>query len=226
MSKSELIVISGTSRGIGLGLAQYFLNAGYNVIGVNRNSKEGISLCDFDNYYLHLNDLLNFDLDFFNDFIKKIIDKSKSKKVIFINNAGIIEPIGCLSNIEIAEINKSLCINFISPMLIIKILMNLHVDLRVVNITSGAANKAVVNWGMYCATKASFKMLLDTAFNSNQVIHVDPGIVDTNMQNIIRKVSIKDFPRVDQFIEFKERGKLLSINESVKKIINEISGFI
>ena len=46
-STSPVIVVTGTSKGIGYGIAEYFLGKGYNVAGCSR----GVSTIEHDNYF-------------------------------------------------------------------------------------------------------------------------------------------------------------------------------
>jgi benzil reductase ((S)-benzoin forming) len=104
-----------------------------------------------------------------------------------------------------------------------------QIPLVVLNISSGAGKNAIDGWSSYCASKAGLDMFsrvvaeeLSLSGKKNiRVFSVAPGIVDTAMQEEIRKASAKDFSRIQQFVDYKiteqlahpdlTAGKLLSI---------------
>ncbi|KAG5459558.1 MAG: hypothetical protein BJ554DRAFT_28, partial [Olpidium bornovanus] len=60
---------------------------------------------------------------------------------------------------------------------------------RVVMVSSGAANKAYVGWSAYCCSKAALNMLTENlAAEEPEIasVAVRPGVVETEMQKIIR----------------------------------------
>ena len=130
----------------------------------------------------------------------------KFNEIIFINNAGIIEPIkkiGEFSNN--VDIYNHININYVSPSIIINSLVKLienNMKLKILNITSGAAERPIEGWSLYCSTKKATKMFLDVLNEENNKVvikHIDPGVIDTEMQHSIRNSHEGDFPTVNQF---------------------------
>ena len=85
----------------------------------------------------------------------------------------------------------------------------------IINISSGAANKAIFGWSLYCSTKAALDMMTKTVGleqsqdnNGVKIISVHPGVVDTQMQAEIRKTDKAAFKDVERFIDLKESGSL------------------
>jgi NAD(P)-dependent dehydrogenase (short-subunit alcohol dehydrogenase family) len=65
----------------------------------------------------------------------------------------------------------------------------------VINISSGAAHRALEGWSAYCCAKAGFAMLttalaLETTRSGVRVFGLAPGVVDTDMQVTIRASGI------------------------------------
>jgi NAD(P)-dependent dehydrogenase (short-subunit alcohol dehydrogenase family) len=92
-------------------------------------------------------------------------------------------------------------------------------------VSSGAATHPVVGWGAYCASKAGLDMLAqtlaaesDTAQAGIRVHALYPGIVDTQMQADIRSASTEQFPQVDRYRAYKEKGRLRSPEEPAQMI--------
>ena len=218
----KLIVLTGSSRGLGNALYKELIDRdGIKVICISKNITEEQS------------DLLNTERDNF-DFIsadfsesddpgfeKKIenglqlkIAADEYTEVVFINNSGVIEPIGNIGHLDSREILMSMNINFLAPMLISQVLMriieNMSIRLSIVNISSGAARNPISGWAIYCATKSAIMMFFDVVSKKQEckVVHVDPGVLNTDMQGVIREASSKDFPQVDAFKDLKNQGKL------------------
>lgn len=165
------------------------------------------------------------------DFSEAIIDVSKidlieeTKRVIFINNASVIEPISKTLDISLKEMDISFNVNFKAPFVLAKYLaletQRIGASLLIINITTGAASRPIKGWVSYCTSKAAIKMAFDVIAEENKnvdVIHYDPGVMDTDMQTIIRSSSKDKMPDVELFKKFKESKKLVSPDEVAKKI--------
>jgi len=110
-------------------------------------------------------------------------------------------------------------INVIAPTTIINELLtdtsNENYQLVGVNITSGAAERAISGWSAYCSSKASINMYTKTVAieqdeknTGHKIIAFSPGIMDTAMQERIRKSSEDSFIDVDRFRQYKENNHL------------------
>lgn len=51
---------------------------------------------------------------------------------------------------------------------------------------------------------------------------IAPGIVETDMQKVIRSKDKRDFPLKDDFVEYKKRGIVKSAEQSAKEIADVI----
>ena len=149
----------------------------------------------------------------------------------FINNAGTVEPIGGIGALSEEALRQAAQINFVSPMLFCNRLVGLcrkkRQKLKIINISTGAANYPIAGWGSYCSTKAAFKMFLDVLAEQEkdggcvEVIHVDPGVMDTGMQERIRSTSSDEFPRLAEFLTYKETGKLRAPEDVAHEIVQK-----
>ena len=113
------VLITGTNRGIGLGLVQSFLDASYNVFATCRNKEKASRLLSLQN---NSNSNLNIiEVDLLQKNASSQISKylSNTPIDIFVNNAGLIGPrtqsIGSISYSTWAEV---LNLNLIAPLLI------------------------------------------------------------------------------------------------------------
>jgi len=87
---SNVIIISGISKGLGFGIAKKLLNAGWNVAGFSRKKSEGIKRLEKkfkNNFLFHKLDIKN--LKKIDKFLKKV--KKLGKVYGLINNVGAVD---------------------------------------------------------------------------------------------------------------------------------------
>jgi benzil reductase ((S)-benzoin forming) len=115
-------------------------------------------------------------------------------------------------------------VNLAAPVLICNLFLNKAEEngtmLYIANVTSGAAERPVHGWSMYCSTKAAINMFTQTAAlelnnrrSPSKIIAYSPGIMDTGMQKTIRSSTQEAFIEVGKFREFKEKNMLKSPGE-------------
>ena len=117
---------------------------------------------------------------------------------ILVNNAGQIAPIGRLVDIEPHEWAAVINVNLVGAATAARaVLLHMLKEGRgtIVNISSGAAHRAMEGWSAYCASKAGLAMLtkslaLEYGPVGIRVFGFAPGIVDTEMQASIRASGI------------------------------------
>jgi benzil reductase ((S)-benzoin forming) len=93
-----------------------------------------------------------------------------------------------------------------------------------INISSGASTSAYSGWGAYCAGKAAVDMLTEVAQIEEEesglrAYSVAPGIIDTDMQELIRSKSADDFPLVEKFHELKRDDAFSSLDFVAKNLL-------
>jgi len=198
------IFISGYKSGLGKEIHDLLsVNAEHELFFIGR--ADGVEINKGNVHYINA-DLSSNDYNWVNDLG---LERYEFGDVVFINNAATIEPIDKIEECSVHEIENSMRINYFSPMYIIKKLKELSEKLLVINITSGAANKAVPLWLGYCASKAAMKISLDVVADEKgiEVIHFDPGVMDTKMQDNIRKESNKH-TKLRGFVDIYNSGAL------------------
>jgi NAD(P)-dependent dehydrogenase (short-subunit alcohol dehydrogenase family) len=97
----------------------------------------------------------------------------------------------------------------------------------IINISSGAGLKGRAAWSLYCAAKAGMENFIRSLTFGKQAqpqpfipINIDPGVMDTQMQALIRSNSPADFPEVDRFIRRKDQGLLTPPNKFAAAILH------
>lgn len=220
----EVFFVTGASKGIGFELLNQLKEKGHKVIGIARTSVKNDE------------DFVTADLgqpDRLDDFMTGLIDEHCEGATAFtlINNAGIIEPIGLVGDVNGEKIENAIAVNLTAPMRLsnafISKLKLFNGAKKIVNISSGAGRKPYEGWGAYCATKAGldhFSRVVaveqENAQHPVEIISIAPGIIDTGMQETIRASEENEFPLIDQFINYKEQGMLSSGKETAEKLIS------
>jgi len=219
--------ITGTSRGIGLSLAELLLLEKNNFItGISRN-------CSIDGQnYKHV----TIDLGNQGEVLRfKFPKHDDAESIVLINNAGSIGEIKPVGNKNNDDIILSFNINIISPGIFInnfiKTYQNYKCKKMIINISSGAGRHPVRSLGAYSAAKAALDMFSrvvqaeqEKLDHDNQVriFSVAPGIVNTKMQEEIRKTKKEDFSDKDLYLMYKENNLLESPENVAAKLIDII----
>ena len=218
----KTVVITGANRGLGKAFVDVLIkDEDCFVISISRRlSEEQKSYSSKQFYFL--------ETDLYKDAVGEKILALKpligDEPVYFINNASIIEPIVKIEDLDEAAIDKTISVNIKSTMLMTKYLLgNFNRNpLTFVNISSGAANRAISNWSLYCSSKAFIQMFFNTAeseYKQHRFFNIDPGVMDTGMQQSLRA---SDFPDVENFIELQQEGQLkapIVVAEEILKTI-------
>jgi NAD(P)-dependent dehydrogenase (short-subunit alcohol dehydrogenase family) len=79
-------------------------------------------------------------------------------------------------------------------------------------------------WGVYCAGKAAVDMLTRVAAREERphrirVYALAPSVVETGMQELIRRQDAHDFPAVARFRELHATGKLLDAESPAPAVL-------
>lgn len=232
MNKIHTIILTGVSKGLG---QAFFDNLHYKkliLICLSRRFHDYQQVIAKNSSNINLINVDFSDLDSLKQMLIKIdpiVKNTISKEVTFINNAGIVEPIGPVGDIEFDQCIASVNTNFISPICITNYIFEKKYfkKIKIINISSGAANKAIEGWAMYCSAKAGAKMFFDVLslqFRNNenvQICHIDPGVMDTDMQVTIRNADYERFPQIEYFVKLKDEEKLQKPKDVANKIISE-----
>lgn len=152
---------------------------------------------------------------------------SLPKHITLISNASIIEPLGKITPDNFDTLRLSINVNILSPVEIFSSLAHWaeanSISIKIINVTSGAANNPIAGWGAYCMTKAGIKIFLDVMAQESgtiEVVHFDPGVIDTGMQAKIRQTTEDVMPLVDNFKDFKVNGQLKSPVDVALRLID------
>lgn len=213
-----MYIVTGVSRGLGKAIVEELLQESEKVIGIGRSHS-----FNHHNFSFIECDLSN------PEEVEKLDFPEFKEKIILINNAGIIGDIKRLSDQITNDLQTVLNVNVTSPIYLMKKVYSKvkdKSDFSLVNISSGAANRAIPSWSGYCASKAALNMLTETFYleelekgNKPIIYAVAPGVIDTDMQVQIRSSNQNDFSSVGNFKELKSNNSLFTPKETAQKLL-------
>jgi len=222
------MLITGTSKGIGNYLAEYYLSQGYIVIGCSR------STCKIENeHYFHIiADIANED-EILNVF--KFIRKNHQRLDVLINNAAINPAILNVAFLPYETIQNIFRTNVFAPIMFcreaIKI-MNRNKFGRIINIGSMATRHEVAGEALYTSTKASInaftRVFSKEVINSGITVNVlAPSAIKTDLSKAINPdalMQVLNRNAIKQYGEFTDISNLIDylIKEDSKSITGQI----
>jgi benzil reductase ((S)-benzoin forming) len=195
-----LVVLTGPTSGLGLSLYDLLQQHNTPLVAIGREIErlaasqpaQGTSV------FVEADFASTEDLQWLADSVaafEELLNLHPDRIAILINNAGTIEPIQPATDLEPKALQQAMQVNCTSPVALASSLsrsaLKSNRRLKIVNITTGAAKRPIAGWLAYCASKAACRMALDTlALEADiELVHCDPGVIDTQMQAIIRQVN-------------------------------------
>lgn len=233
MCKNHFI-ITGTSRGIGEQLAKLLLERGDCVHGISRGNSNVLNQYKD---YSHTNfDLSN--ITGIETLIREILsqmDLTSTEMICLINNAAMLEPLKTIDKCTAEEINLHMQTTLIAPIVLTSCFINqtdhTHSRRKIINISSGSGTYPAPAMSVYCSAKAGINMFtqcvgIEQANRQSpvEVISVDPGMVETDLQITARGKSDEDFEMAKYFKQAHETGQLLTteaLGEHILHIIDK-----
>jgi benzil reductase ((S)-benzoin forming) len=221
----RLAIISGGSKGLGEKLCEQYLALDFEVIEFSRTAPHAYSVIT--------------DLASTND-TSQIVSEALTplaqrewQEIVVISNAGMLNPVGPASKKDIESVIANLNTNFVSSIVLMTEVLRYfqqHSGKKTLaSISSGAALGERAGWSLYCAAKAGLEHFIrsvakeqDAESQPFKMINVDPGLIDTGMQSLIRQSSIEDLPSLEQFNQRKEAGLLVPPSQVAERIVQII----
>lgn len=187
------VLITGHSRGLGAALCQRHLAAGDEVWGLSRgaaaHSVPGLheGRCD-----LALLDQVTARLE-------ALVPAETVLDRVYLN-AGVLGRIANLRDTPLADLSAVMDINVWANKLVLDWLAARTTPVaEVVLVSSGAGVTGNHGWGAYALSKAALNMLAQLYAHempSTHLLALAPGLVDTDMQGLLRQVDVARFPSV------------------------------
>lgn len=184
----QTVVITGASRGLGAGMARWFLDHGATVGACARHEP------DLRGAHAVTAAVDVTDASRLAEFAGQVAARLGPID-LWINNAGVLDPVAPLRELSWADLEAHLRINLGGVLNGTKAYLD-HLDQAgrrgaLVNVSSGLAQRGLAGTGVYAAGKAGVDRLTETfALEERErlrlALAVSPGVVETDMQRTIR----------------------------------------
>ncbi len=234
----HLYILTGASRGMGLAMAQQLLVPGHHLLCISRHANPDLAaaaqqthvpltqwphdLADAEGASHRLSAWLQSQ------------NPTHFSSANLINNAGVIPPIGPLSQSRPADLALALRVGLEAPMALCAAFLGAteHWDIprKVLNISSGLGRRAMASQAGYCAAKAGMDhftrcMALDEALKPHgaRVCALAPGVIDTDMQVQLREAASTAFPDQARFVQLKAQGLLSSAPQAAAQVLSYLA---
>ncbi len=232
----DLIIITGASKGLGREIALKCARHNAKLLLIARDLDLLNSLkadCEIKGAEV---EVLAMDLstsDYQKNFSNVLMDffPIDIKNFYLFNNASTIEPIAELINTDSKSQANLLNLNLNAPLWLstecLRLVRNINpIESYIINISSGVSLKAIHGWGLYCISKAAVNMVSaciaeETQNFQNPVysVAINPGALNTGMQESIRKSDETQSPIASKFKEMYDSGNLKNPAEVAKKLL-------
>lgn len=235
----KYVFITGTSRGLGKGLAKAFLEE-HNVIGLARSESSLIK--EFPAKYEHI----YFNLEYLSKIEPTLEDFFERKRQQYpieihyvILNSGVLGEIKDIQDTSLEEIQRVMNINLWANKIILDTIFRLEKKRiiqgpsKILAISSGASISGNRGWNAYALSKASLNMLIKlyaSEVPNKQFISLAPGLVHTEMQDMIlqQNIDLEKYPSFKRLIE--ARGTELmpgpdEVGLKIYQMLNKIFSF-
>ena len=216
---APVVIVTGASRGLGAAIAQGVAELGANVVLTARSQDDLGRQAELIRRMGREALVVVADLSKPQD-CRSVVQQAQERfgdLHALVNNGGVLEPIATIARADSQDWQRNWQVNVLAPVLLAQAsIPALRMSGgRVLNVSSGAAEKVTPGWAAYSLAKAALNHL--TRFLAQEepeitAIAVRPGVVDTAMQATIRKAGepamlAHDYER---FVGYHEQGKLLS----------------
>jgi len=208
------VLVTGGSRGIGLGIAQRLADAGFNVIAVARRESDELrtAIGEAKQGNLHFRACDLSAVDELPAFVKAMRDEFGAIYGL-VNNAGIGTE-GLLATMHNSDIEALVRLNVLSPVILTKYIVR-HMmadgEGRIVNISSIIASTGYNGLSVYGATKAAAtgftrSLAREVGKVGITVNAIVPGFIDTELtenlggegrDRIAKRAALRRLPEVD-----------------------------
>tara|TARA_R110001632_G_scaffold63318_2_gene151359 strand:+ start:11487 stop:12203 length:717 start_codon:yes stop_codon:yes gene_type:complete len=223
-SDKKVFLITGTSKGIGRYLADYYLNEGNYVIGCSRSKSDLVK----DDYTHFEKDIANEDdiLEIF-----RFIRKEYKRIDVLINNAAINPRILTAGLLPYKVIEDTYKVNVYAPMIFcreaIKLMSRKRYG-RIINISSMAVKHEVRGESLYTSTKSAItaytkvisKEINDYGITANVIA---PSAIPTDLSAKINQEALQE---VLSRNAIKSLGEMKDVSNAIDFVISENSSSI
>lgn len=207
----RVAIVTGGSRGLGAALCELYAGQGWRVVEFSRTAPHAFSVrADLGEPWRAA--------QVFDETLSSFVGLEFSE-VVGIGNAAVLGPVGPVERTSAQEVAAHLQVNVISAILFARAFVAVFQTHRCtktfVNISSGAASGGVAGWSLYCCSKAALENYVRAVAREQssrpqpiRALSVNPGVMDTAMQEVVRGSEPEDFPALERFLQYQRDGLL------------------
>jgi benzil reductase ((S)-benzoin forming) len=228
-------VLTGVSRGLGEVLFGELEQQGHRLLALGRRftgAQRLLASDEPDRVRLRAADLSTPNADDLPgvEELSDFLGTDEGEPAVLIHNAGAVEPIGAVGTLDPDRLAATVQLNLLAPMLLTNAFLAAagpSRPVRILFISSGAAGRVIGGWATYCATKAGGEMFFDAVAaqyaddDRVTVSNVNPGVMDTDMQAVLRATTDAYFPDRPRYVGLSKRGELPSPTTVARRIITD-----
>lgn len=235
----HLFIITGASRGMGLGIAQQLLQPNHTLLCISRKRNDDLQAqaaavpgATVEQWTLDLADgaAASARLAAW----LGAISADRFATVTLINNAAALPRIAPLGEVSAADIANVLRVGLETPMQLTAAFLAATQSWtgarKVLNISSGNGRRAMASQATYSAAKAGMDhysrvVAVEEAARSNgaKIVSLAPGVIDTDMQTHLRDSDPALFPDKNVFLTYKSEGHLLSPEAAAVRVLKYLA---
>lgn len=212
-ARGLVAVVTGASRGLGAGVAERFAALGLSLGLCARTEPAAPSATAGVDIQVVTGAVDVGDAAAVDAFAGAVSDRLGPID-LWINNAGVLEPMGPQRDHDPDAVDLALRVNVGGVANGTRSFTRRargwpEAPRTLVNISSGAATSVYAGWSIYGATKAAvdhFTRIVAAEEPAVRCLAVAPGVVDTDMQARIRTHDAHDFPAIERFQELHRTG--------------------
>lgn len=223
------VIVSGVSQGLGEALALALLARDVRVLGVGRSTSARLA---HEHYRFVRCDLAQASM--LPAVVEPAFDAIAAAGpagVCLINNAATLEPVGVVGTTEADHIGTAITVNLTAPIVLASLFCRVFADdaveRRIINVSSGAAQSAIIGEALYCIAKAGLETLTrslaaECSSPRFRAVTLRPGVIDTPMQAFARSQPKERLPSVDLFKGFHAGGRLVPPDVVARKVVERL----
>jgi benzil reductase ((S)-benzoin forming) len=231
---SNLTILTGASRGMGLAMAQQLIASGHQLICISRKTNDSLDTLA-KQHHTKLEQWAH-DLAEATPACERLRtwlaarDANEFASVTLINNAALLPKISPLRDASMSDIAMTLRVGLESVMQLSAVFLGATQTWqgarKLLNISSGNGRRAMASQSIYSAVKAGMDHYTrcvaeeeKLVANGAKVCSLAPGIIDTDMQTHIRNTDPSKFPAHQAFVEYKRDSHLLTPEAGAARVL-------